>query len=258
MSVLDRFSLKGRTAIVTGGERGIGREIAVAFSELGANIAIAGMDIDAAKGAKELIEKNGVRAIFIETDVTDEKKAQNAVQKTVDEFGKLDILVNNAGMNKSINAEEMPAEVYRKIIDVNMTSQFIMSKAAAKFMIPQNKGSILNVASMSAYAVNRPQCQVAYNSSKAGVVMITKSLATEWAKYNIRVNAIAPGYMLTPLTKHRFEGENPVTDTWLELTPMGRVGTPDELTGMAVCLVSDASTFTTGSVVVIDGGYSCW
>ena len=174
-------------------------------------------------------------------------------------FGRIDILVNNAGINKLAPAEEMPLEVWQKIIGVNLTGTFLVSREVGAYMIAQGGGNIVNIASMSGLVVNPlPQQQCAYNSSKAGVIMLTKCMANEWAEKGVRVNAIAPGFMRTPLTRKRLETPNdPAVQKWIGGTPMKRVGTPDELVGAALYLASEASTFTTGIVLSVDGGYTC-
>ena len=182
---------------------------------------------------------------------------EKAVAEVVERFGKLDIFVNNAGICRNIKAEEMTLEEWQEVIDINLTGVFIGSQVAGKRMIEQGGGSIINIASMSGSIVNVPQPQCSYNASKAGVIHLTKSLASEWAKYNIRVNAISPGYMKTGMTEKTLETDM-AKDWWLRLTPMGRPGLPCELGGAVVYLASDASSFMTGADLIIDGGYTVW
>ena len=174
-------------------------------------------------------------------------------------FGRIDILVNNAGINKLYPAEEMPLEVWNSIIGVNLTGVFLVSREAANVMLEQGGGNIVNITSMSGLVVNPlPQTQCAYNSSKAGAIMLTKCMAVEWAQRGIRVNGSAPGFMNTPLTKKRLTTPNdPAVKKWIEGTPLNRVGEPSELVGLALYLASDASSYTTGAVISVDGGYTC-
>ncbi len=251
--------LTGKTAVITGAERGIGLEIAIGFAKSGANIAIAGMREEEFENAKRLVSTEGVNCICIKTDVSNENSVKHMVANVVDKYGKIDILVNNAGINKLYPAEEMPLEVWNSIIGVNLTGVFLVSREVAKIMLKQGKGSIVNVTSMSGLVVNPlPQTQCAYNSSKAGSIMLTKCMAVEWAQKGIRVNGIAPGFMRTPLTKRRLDTPNdPAVKKWIDGTPLGRVGEPVELVGLALYLAGDTSSYTTGTVISVDGGYTC-
>lgn len=259
MSYLDMFSLKGKTAIVTGAERGIGLEIAVGFAKAGANIVIAGLMESEFENAMNRVKEQGVRCICIPTDISKEEAVKNLVAKTLEVFPTIDILVNNAGINKLAPAEEMPLEVWQKIVDVNFTGTFLMCREVGSVMLKQGKGNIVNIASMSGLVVNPlPQQQCAYNSTKAGVIMLTKCLANEWAERGVRVNAIAPGFTRTPLTARRLDTPNdPAVKKWIGGTPMNRVADPEEMVGLAIYYASDASTFTTGTVLQVDGGYTC-
>lgn len=257
MNVLEKFNLKGQVAIVTGAATGLGKAMATALAQAGSNIVIPDVNLEAAeKTAQELAENEGIEAIAIKMDVTKEDEVNAMVEKVVERFGKIDILFNNAGIVINGKAEETSYEDWYKVIDINLNGVFLVSKAVGKVMIEQKKGSIVNISSMSGIIVNTPQCQASYNASKAGVIMLTKSLAMEWAKHNIRVNTIAPGYMKTELTKKFFESGGGEVDTWLSMTPMGRPGNPEELGAIALYLASDASSFATGSVFTIDGGYT--
>lgn len=258
MKILDRFSLKGKTAVVTGGAQGLGYAMAEAMAQAGANIAIADINIDLAKRAAQEISQNGTKCRSYFCDVTDEISANKAVNEILEHFGSLDILLNNAGICIHENSEAVSLDNWNKVMGVNLDGVFIMSKAVFPWMKQNKGGSIVNISSMSGMIVNTPQNQASYNSSKAGVIHLTKSLATEWAPYNIRVNTIAPGYMLTAMTKHDFDENGPMVQRWMNMSPMKRPGEPDELGGAIVYLASDASTFTTGAVLTIDGGYTCW
>lgn len=259
MSILDKFSLAGKHAIVTGAERGIGLEIAVGFAEAGADVLIAGLQEELFPEALARVKKTGVQCECWKTDISSEESVRAMVAYAKERFGRIDVLVNNAGVNKLAPAEEMPLEIWQRIIGVNLTGTFLVSREVGAVMLAQGGGNIVNIASMSGLVVNPlPQQQCAYNSSKAGVIMLTKCMANEWAERNVRVNAIAPGFMRTPLTRKRLETPNdPAVKKWIGGTPMQRVGTPDELVGAALYLATDASTFTTGVVLSVDGGYTC-
>jgi len=258
MTVMDKFNLKGYCSIVTGAAMGLGKAMAEALAEAGSAIVIADINMPVAHQAAEEIKGKGVRVLVVQADVTSIRDASLLVEKVLESFGRIDVLINNAGICKHEKAEAMAFQDWHDVINVNLNGVFIMSQAVGRVMIRQKKGSIINIASMSGMIVNTPQCQCAYNASKAGVIMLTKSLASEWAQHNIRVNAIAPGYMKTELTRPYFEGNSEMVRRWMDLSPMKRPGTPDELGGIAVYLASEASSFTTGGVFLIDGGYTVW
>ena len=255
----NHIDLSGKVAIITGAERGIGLELAVGYAEAGADIVIAGMLEEEFANARALVEAKGTRCLCIKTDVSNEASVDNMVKTVVDTFGKIDILVNNAGINRQYPVEDMPLEIWNSIIGVNLTGVFLCSQRVARIMLAQGKGNIVNITSMSGLIVNPlPQTQCAYNSSKAGAIMLTKVMANEWAKRGIRVNGIAPGFMKTPLTAKRLSDPNdPAVKKWMENTPLGRVGEPSELIALALYLASDLSSYTTGTVIEVDGGYTC-
>ncbi len=251
------FDLRGKVALVTGGARGLGKAMAEALAEFGASVVLMDLDLPLAQlTAREIAEK-GVRTLALRGDVTRPEDAAAVVERTVADFGRLDVLVNNAGIVVNRAAEEMTLEEWRRVIDVNLTGVFVCAQAAGRQMIRQREGRIVNIASMSGLIVNYPQPQVSYNASKAGVIMVTKSLAAEWAKHGIRVNAIAPGYMRTALTAPFFE-LGYTQQHWIEPTPLKRAGEPRDLAGAVVYLASDASSFVTGHVLVVDGGYTAY
>ena len=254
-----KFDFTGKTVIVSGAERGIGLSIAQGFAKCGANIVIAGIMDEEFANAEKLVAAYGVECFCIHTDVSDEAQVQNLVASVKEKFGHIDILVNNAGINKLAPAEEMPLEIWKRIIDVNFTGTFLMCREVGRAMLEQGGGNIINIASMSGLIVNPlPQTQCAYNSSKAGVIMLTKCLANEWAERGIRVNAIAPGFTRTPLTQKRLDTPNdPAVKKWIEGTPMNRVADPNEMVGLSLYYASGLSTFTTGTCMPIDGGYTC-
>jgi NAD(P)-dependent dehydrogenase (short-subunit alcohol dehydrogenase family) len=260
MNVLEQFSLNGKTAMVTGAGMGLGKAMAISLAEAGANVAIVDLNLENAQKVAAEIKSLGVDSLAIEGNVTQYESAQAAVNATLSAFKQIDILVNNAGIVRHVNAEDMPMKDWYDVIDVNLNAVFIMSQLVGRVMIEQKSGSIINISSMSGQIVNTPQTQCSYNASKAGVIQLTKSLACEWAPHQVRVNTIAPGYMNTELNKKFLEdiANKPLVDRWLDMTPMNRVGQPSELGGVVVYLASDASTFVTGSVYNVDGGYTAW
>lgn len=257
MSILDKYSLKGQVSIVTGAAMGLGKAMAEALAQGGSNIVIADINISEAQNtADELMRNEGIEAIAIKVDVTQESQVNSMVGKVMEQFGRIDVLFNNAGIVINEKAENTSFENWKKVMDINLNGVFLVSKAVGNVMIQQKKGSIVNISSMSGLIANTPQCQASYNSSKAGVIMLTKSLAMEWAPHNIKVNTIAPGYMKTELTKPFFENSEGMSEKWMDMTPMGRPGQPKELGGIALYLASEASSFVTGAVFSIDGGYT--
>lgn len=257
MSIWNQFELKDRVAIITGGATGLGKAMGQGIAEAGANVVIADINYELAQQTATEFESNtGNKAMACKVDVTNVEDVDKMVQDVVNHFGHIDILFNNAGINEHVKFEDMPYERWVKNMDVNINSMVLVSQAVGKVMIKQQKGSIINTSSMSGIIVNTPQPQAAYNTSKGAVIMFTKSLASEWAQHGIRVNTIAPGYMKTELTKDYFAQGGDMIDTWMKFTPLGRPGVPEELQGAAVYLASDASSFVTGSVLTIDGGYT--
>ncbi len=257
MNVLSMFDLKGEKAIVTGGGQGLGREMALALAEAGADVAVVQRRVEVAEQTAEEIRKLGRDSFAMKVDVRKAEDIRNMVAAAKDRFGKIDILINNAGIAHHVPAEELSEEDWDRMIDINLKGVFLGSQMVGREMIKQRKGSIINIASISGFIVNRPQPQAHYNTAKAGIIMLTKNLAVEWAKYNIRVNAIAPGYIKTPLLAQNL-GPGKIGEEWVKLTPMGRLGEPFELKGLALFLASKASSFVTGTTIVIDGGYTCW
>jgi NAD(P)-dependent dehydrogenase (short-subunit alcohol dehydrogenase family) len=250
MSVLDAFRLDGRVAVVTGGNRGLGFAFARALGEAGARVAIAARD--AGKNAEAAA---ALGALAVEFDVTDPESVAAMAERVTGELGPIDVLVNNAGACFHRPALEVPAEEWRAVWDVNVDGLWHCSRVVGARMVERRTGVIVNIGSISAMIVNRPQMQPAYNASKAAVHQLTKSLAAEWAPYGVRVNALAPGYTKTemaPVDEPRFRRH------WIEDAPMERYATPEELGPSLLYLASDASSFVTGSVLVVDGGYTLW
>lgn len=258
MGIIEKMRLDGKAIFVTGGARGIGKSVATAFAEAGANLAIVDVDIsEATKTAAELAEAHGVKTIAIKTDVTDPQQVDAMVATVLDTFGRLDVAFCNAGICINEPAESMRFESWKKVIDINLTGVFLTNQAAGNAMLKNGGGSIINTASMSAHIVNVPQPQCAYNASKAGVIQLTKSLAIEWAKHNVRVNSISPGYIGTELISTS-EKLIPLIEQWNAMAPLGRLGKPEELQSICVYLAGDTSTFTTGSDFIIDGAFTCF
>lgn len=253
MKVLDGFLLGGKNAVVTGAGRGIGRALAVALAEAGARVSLVGRDVVGAQGTLALVQQAGSDGIVVIADITTPEGIDSAIDDTVLGLGSVDILVNNAGACIHKPALEVTREEYNTVMGVNMEAVFFLSQAAAKVMVAQGGGSIITIGSISALMVNRPQWQPVYNSSKAAVHQLTKSLAAEWAPLGIRVNAIAPGYVKTEMAQvdePRFRAR------WIEDAAQQRYAMPEELGSTLVYMAGEGSKFMTGSVVVIDGGYT--
>ena len=250
--ILDKFRLDGQVALVTGGTRGIGLAIAQALGEVGAYVVISGRRFNDAAAA--VLEEAGVAFRFIEAELTEPDAAARLVARAHQWHGRLDVLVNNAGIASHGCTEQYPDQAWRDVMAVNLDAVFRCCRAALPIMREQGRGAVLNVGSMSGLVSNVPQQQVAYNASKAAVHMLTKSLASEVAGQGIRVNAVAPGYIETDLSRGGMENEAWFCK-WMEMTPVGRVGQPEEVAAVAVFLCSAAASYVTGEVVVVDGGY---
>jgi len=253
MSIYDIFDIKGRKALVTGAGKGIGKVLAIALAEAGCDVALLGLHKENLTDVSNAIKKLGRKSIILLGDVSKKDDVARVFSIIKLEFGRLDICVNNAGISMQVPVEKMSEEDWDHIIDINMKGVFFCSQEAAKMMIPQKGGSIINIGSISARTVNVPQPQAVYNTSKAGVIMLTQTTAVEWAPYGIRVNAISPGYMKTEMTLSSMSHLFP---TWESLTPMKRLGVPEELRGALIFLASDASSYMTGHDLVVDGGYT--
>lgn len=250
----DLFDLTARSVLITGAGRGLGKAMAVGMAERGANIAIVDIDLDLARLAAHDIEEFGVKALALCADVTQKQDAVQAVETVVSTWGTLDVLVNNAGIAIQGAAEDVELADFRRVYEIDVFGVLNFSQAAFRPMAAQKRGCILNIASTAGISVPTPQKQASYNSAKAAVLLLTKSLAVEWAPFGIRVNAIAPGYMLTPPLE-KMKAEDPGRwDAWMNSVPLRRAGQPDELQGAVVYLASDASSYVTGQAIVIDGG----
>jgi NAD(P)-dependent dehydrogenase (short-subunit alcohol dehydrogenase family) len=249
------FSLDGRVAFVTGGGRGIGRSIATAFASRGADVAVCDLDETAARATAQQLAERGVRSIGFGADVTDQDQIRAAVARAIGELGRIDILVNNAGIGIPGAAASMPLEQFRKTFEVDVLGVFNVAQAVFPSMAAQGHGVIINLASTASSHVLVQQEHAAYNAAKAAVAMLTRSLAVEWAGAGIRVNAIAPGFILTEVSAAARQEDPAQWASWMEHVPLGRAGEMSELEGVAVFLASDASSYVTGSIVVVDGGY---
>lgn len=251
---LQKYDLKGRTAVVTGGGQGIGFACAQALGEAGAAVVVADMRAERVDSAVAQLTALGLNARGEVLDVTDSA----GVAALAEKLGDVSILVNNAGIAQSdVPAEATSDELWAVHMRVNLDGVFYCCREFGRRMLEGKGGSIVNIGSMSGLIVNKPQPQSPYNATKAAVHHLTKSLAAEWGQRGVRVNAVAPTYIETPLTKFGMENKA-MSDTWLEMTPMGRVGQPDEIASVVLFLASDASSLLTGSIVVADGGYTCW
>lgn len=258
MGIVEKMRLDGKKGFVTGAARGIGKCTATAFAEAGADVAIVDMDFATAEvTAKEIAEATGRKVIAIKCDVTQEDQVQAMVDQVVAELGGLDFCHANAGICINAPAEEMTYAQWKKVIDINLNGVFLTDTIAGKYMLANGGGSIINTASMSGHIVNVPQPQCAYNASKAGVILLTKSLAVEWATKGVRVNCISPGYIGTELIMNAPQLK-PLIAKWNDLAPMGRLGRPEELESICVYLAGDTASFTTGSDIVIDGAFTCF
>ena len=250
---LEKYKLDGKVALITGGTRGIGLSIAHALGEAGAKLVIINRT-DPFGGIEEL-KKANYEVSFYEGDLIDRSVPQKAIHHTLDKHGRVDILVNNAGVAQHGDTDEFNDDMLDKIMDINLDVVFRMCRSAISPMKKQGEGVILNIGSMSGLVSNIPQPQVAYNASKAAVHMMTKSLASDYANQNIRVNAIAPGYVKTDITNLPKKYEHWYS-TWDKQTPMQRMAEPHEIASAALFLCSPASSYVTGEVLVVDGGYT--
>jgi sorbose reductase len=254
MSVLDLFDLHGRTALVTGASSGIGKKVAEAYLQAGAQVAIAARHFEVLEKVAAELASTSATVMPIGCDVTQPDQVSRMVDQVTAELGGIDIAVCNAGVINLKAMLEMSPEEFQAMQDTNVTGVFLTAQAAARAMVSQGRGgAIINTASMSGHIINVPQQAGHYCTSKAAVIQLTKALAVELAPHNIRVNSVSPGYILTELVEPMAEYHR----LWEPKIPLGRIGRPEELTGLYLYLASEASSYMTGSDVVIDGGYTC-
>ena len=248
------FELAGKKAIVTGGAKGIGKAAVKGYVEQFVDVAIVDIDIDESyKTAEEFNEMRRGKVIVVPCDVTKPDQVSTMVETVLKEFGRIDACFNNAGIAINEPAESMKYESWLKLMDINLNAVFLVAQAVGRVMIKQREGSIINTASMSGYVVNFPQPQVGYNASKAAVIQLSKSLAVEWVRHNVRVNSLSPGYIYTEMT---CKGKEEWRTVWETSCPMQRMGYPQELVGAILYLSSDYSKFMSGQDMLIDGAFS--
>ena len=250
---MDRFNFHDKIALVTGGSRGIGKAIALAFGEAGAKVGVAARNVNLLKEVVKEIQAIGGEAFYVKCDLTRDNDIYSLIEKTTERYGRIDILVNNAGISPWVKkSEEVTKEMWEEVIQANLLAPFLLCREAGKIMMKQNWGRIINIASVGGL-VALPR-QIAYCATKGALIQMTKVLAIEWAeKYNITVNAIAPGYFATDLTEG-MRASDKISKNLLQRNPSRRFGKVDEIVGAALYLASESASFTTGSVLLIDGG----
>ena len=258
MGIIEKMRLDGKKAFVTGGAQGIGRRIATALAEAGADVAIVDVNLEAAqKTAREIQEANRNHMIAVKADITNPEDVNRMIETILEEFARLDAAFCNAGIGHNVEVENDTLEDWSRVINVNLNGTFLTAQAAGRVMLRQGGGSIINTASMSAHITNVPQKECSYAASKAGVIAMSRNMAVEWADRNVRVNTISPGYMATEMTLSD-PVLKPLIQKWEELIPVHRMGRPEELEAIAVYLAGDMSSYTTGADFRIDGAYTCF
>jgi NAD(P)-dependent dehydrogenase (short-subunit alcohol dehydrogenase family) len=259
MSVLDRFRLDGRTALITGGSRGLGRAMAQAFAEAGANLILVGRDVESLSVARTELGALGHRVETLVGDVGTTDGAAGICEAALGLGLDIDILVNNVGGRRSdIATEDFPIEEWRRLFDLNLTSALVCCQKLGKPMLDRRRGSIINITSIAASIAIRGIRGRHYETAKAALEGLTRCLAADWAPQGVRVNAIAPGGFLTDPNRRWYREKPELRATFEAQIPMGRLGEPDELGPAALFLASDASSYVTGATILVDGGYTCW
>lgn len=257
MDYIEKFRLTDHVAAVTGAASGIGLEVCRALGSAGARVVLIDRDPAGLERAADELGQRGVAASTRTVDVTDPKAVAAAADAIAAEFGRIDVLVNSAGIARLNDALDTPDDEWREVFDVNVNGVFWASRAFGSHMVARGAGSIVNLGSMSGTIINRPQRAASYMASKGAVHMLTKALAAEWADKGVRVNALAPGYVATEMTlKMRARPE--LFDVWMDMTPMGRCGEPSEIAAAVLYLAAPASSYVTGAILAIDGGYTVW
>lgn len=253
MHASELFNLTGQVAVVTGGGRGLGRQMAQGLAESGAHVVVCSRKYEPCLDVSEQLKEHGVDALAFACDVTDPDSIQDVVDKTVDHFGKIDILVNNSGATWGAPVEDMPLSAWQKVFQVNVTGTFLMSQAVGRVMLKQGEGAIINISSVAGMKGSDPEYMdtIGYNSSKGAVLTFTKDLAVKWGPRGIRVNAIAPGFFPTKMSEVLMERSG---EAFLKNTPLRKFGSEDDLKGAVIFLSSKASKHITGDVIIIDGG----
>jgi NAD(P)-dependent dehydrogenase (short-subunit alcohol dehydrogenase family) len=260
MSVLDRFRLDGKRLLITGGSRGLGREMALAIAEAGADVVLVARNPESLESTADRIRKLGREAWAIEADIGDTDVCQEVCQRALAEHGPIDILINNVGGRRfNIPTVDLSVERWHEIIDLNLTATFLATKIVGGAMVARGRGGrIINIASISGLIVNRGIGGRTYETSKAAVIHFTKTTAADWAPYSVTVNAICPGFFMTE-PNQRWSREHPkLFEMYQEQIPMGDFGKAEDLGPLAVYLASDAARYVTGAAIVIDGGYTLW
>jgi NAD(P)-dependent dehydrogenase (short-subunit alcohol dehydrogenase family) len=257
MAVTQLFDLTGKVALVTGGSRGIGLQMAGALGEMGARVALAARKQDELDSARRELERRGVDCLTVAANLAGTESLERLVDAVLERWTQIDIVVNNAGTNWGASAEDYPAEAWRKVLDLNLDAAFFLSREVARrSMIPRESGKIINIASIAGLLGNPPDWQMhtaAYNTSKGALIAMTRALAAEWGRYNINVNAICPGFFPSKMTKVTLDRIAPAV---VAMTPLGRLGGEEDLKGSVVFLASEASRHITGHALVVDGGCS--
>jgi gluconate 5-dehydrogenase len=259
MSVLERFRLDGKRALVTGGSRGLGLAMATALAEAGADLVLVGREMKELEAATTALKTHGHKIDLIAADIASPTEAQNMAEHALLNFAPIHILINNVGGRRiSVPTLELSLEDWQRIVDLNLTSAFLCCKILGKEMVKRQSGRIINVASIAGIIVSKGIHGRTYETAKAALMSFTRTLAVDWAPHNVTVNAIAPGGFLTAPNRRWFSEKPELRETFVSMVPMGRLGEPAEIGPLALYLASDASSYMTGATLVIDGGYTAW